>query len=151
MWALSSRGSEIAVDATAYRDSSSEKITLGSVARLRRGKPGESWMDAGDSGDSGERCVSASWRLCAERGLLRFADRFSGGGTARNGRPRTGPALLIGVVENADSDGCSSTSSAWLCLFRLKILRITVFKVLPVRRWAIVGCEWKSMDGSAVS
>lgn len=108
-WVFSSGGSDIAVDATAYRDSSSEKITLGSVARLRRGRPGEC-MDAGESGESGDKCVSASWRFSAESGLLRFEDRFNGGGTARNGRPLTGPELL--GVENADSYGVSSNSSA---------------------------------------
>jgi len=112
---------------------------LGRVARLRRGRPGEPWMDAGDSGDSGDRCVSASWRFSAESGLLRCEARFNGGGTAKNGLARTGPELLIGGVVNVDSNGFSSNSSAWLCLFRLKILRMTVFKVLPVLRCAIAG------------
>lgn len=86
-------------------------MTLGSVARLRRGKPGEPGIDAGDKGESGDRCVSASWRFSAESGLLRLEVSFNGGGTARNGLPRTGPELRGGVI-NVDSNWVSSSSSA---------------------------------------
>lgn len=60
--ARSSWGSETA-EATANRDSSSEKITLGRVARRRRGgmpPARDPPKDAGEIGESGERWVSAS-------------------------------------------------------------------------------------------
>lgn len=104
--ALSSWGSEIA-EAAANRDSSSEKIILGRVARRRRGgipPVKDPPKEAGDSGESGERWVSASWRFSADSGLLRFESRFKGGGTAKNGLlVPVGPDLLTGSVEKVDS------------------------------------------------
>lgn len=106
-------------------------------------------MEVDDSGESGDKCVSAISRFSAESGLLRLELKFNGGGTDRKGL-LADTDFPIGV-DKAESYGISSNSSAWLCLFRLKILRMTVFKVLPVRRWARDCCEWDSIDGSAVS
>lgn len=118
IWLLSSCGSDIAIDATANRDSSSEKTTLGRVARLRRGcmLPGiESRSVAderGDRGDrSGDRCVSASCRFSADSGLLRCEFKFRGGGTA-NSLPFAGPDFRIGGIAKVDSYWFSSSSSA---------------------------------------
>ena len=119
IWLRSSCGSDIAIDATANRDSSSEKTTLGRVARLRRGcmLPGiESRSVAeerGDRGDrSGDRCVSASCRFSAESGLVRCEFKFRGGGTANNDLPFAGPDFRMGGIAKVDSYGFSSSSSA---------------------------------------
>lgn len=81
------------LDATAYRDSSSEKTTLGSVARRRRcGRPGEGKEPPLRL--VGERCVSASCRFSSESGLLRF--ECDGVGMAKNDLPMDGPDCLAG-------------------------------------------------------
>lgn len=112
-WLLSSCGSDIA-DATANRDSSSEKTTLGRVARLRRGMlPGiESRRVEEDRGDNGDRCVSAIWRFSAESGLPRCEFKFRGGGTAKNDLPFVGTDFRMGVPAKVDSYAFSSSSSA---------------------------------------
>lgn len=112
-WLLSSCGSDIA-DATANRDSSSEKTTLGRVARLRRGMPpGIESRRVGESrGDNGDRCVSAIWRFSAESGLLRCEFKFRGGGAANIDLPFVGTDFRMGVAGKVDSYGFSSSSSA---------------------------------------
>ena len=92
----SSWGSDIALDAAANRDSSSENITLGSVARRRRGlKPDEVKEPAAKSVDG--RLVSASFncKFLSDKGLPRFDS--SGGGIAKYDLPSARPDGLMGV------------------------------------------------------
>lgn len=86
----------MAVDATPYRDSSSENITLGSVARRRRcdmpGNPGDPKFKR-----VGDKWVSAICRFSSESGLLRFDS--DGGGTVKNDFPNVPPDCLDGEEE----------------------------------------------------
>lgn len=96
----------MALEATAYRDSSSENTTLGSVARRRRCAPSLGKVLA-----IGERCVSEIlWRFFSDSGLLRLESE--GVGTAKKDLPSpAGPDLLTGREEKYDSCGFSSSPS----------------------------------------
>lgn len=96
----------------------------------------------------GERqLLVAICRLASDNGLLHLDG--GGDGAAKKDLPTMGSGNLIEGGKRV-SPGVPSTPSVWLCLFRLKILRMTVFRVLPVRRCVMGACDdW--IGGSAVS
>lgn len=67
-------------------------------------------MELDESGESGDKWVSASSRFSAESGLLRLELKFNGGGTDRKGL-LADTDFPIGV-DKAESNGVSSSSSA---------------------------------------
>lgn len=86
----------MALDATPYRDSSSENITLGSVARRRRrARPGDG--NEPPVKEVGERCVWANCncKFSSDRGLLLFDSE--GVGMVKKLFPSAGPDRLIGA------------------------------------------------------